>query len=78
MDGLVTVAEAAAILRVTKRRASQFVTTGRIPVAVTVGQTFLLHRAEVEQFAAIDRPAGNLSGKPRKKPTKSRAKRIRR
>jgi excisionase family DNA binding protein len=59
----ITVAEAAELLNLTKRRVQVLVKTGRIP-AKKVGNQFLLTRAVVVAFKAIPRDPGRPAKPP--------------
>jgi len=57
--------EAANILGVIPRRVLQFIKEGRLP-ATKIGRPWFIKRSDLEEFMRIERPSGNLSGKPRK------------
>lgn len=65
----VTLAEAAELLGVSKRRVRQIVADGRLAIVRTVQlgalSVHLLASSQVKSLAAQDRRPGNRSGKPR-------------
>lgn len=63
---LISVAEAAAILRVTPGRVRQLIAGGRLE-ATRVGPVLVLQRQLVERFAMQPRPVGYPRGRPRRR-----------
>jgi excisionase family DNA binding protein len=63
-DELLTVQEAAKILKVIPRRVRQFIQEGRLP-ANKIGRPWFIKRTDLEAFKRVKRPTGNLTGKSR-------------
>ena len=70
-DELLTSQEAAKYLGVIPRRVLQFIQEGRLP-ATKIGRPWFIKRSDLEAFAAVERPSGNLTGKPRTPPKKKK------
>jgi len=62
MDGLLTAAQAARRLRVSKRRVLQFIAAKRLP-ATRIGNILIIRQDDLEKFAAIPRQSGRPRGK---------------
>ena len=61
LSDLITAAQAAEILGLSKERVSQLCKQGRLH-AVKPGRDWVMSRQTVEQFAKIDRPEGRPPG----------------